>query len=255
MVSANDIVISDLTAGYKSHNGELLVLDRVSLSVPRGEMCCIVGPSGCGKSTLLRATLGLIPHTSGDVQLSKDRVEEGVAFVQQNCPLLPWRTALQNASLGAEIRCRLTPVIVGRIRRRLGELGLSGFENNLIAELSGGMRQRVAIARALEGRPALLLCDEPFSAIDFVGRLALSSKFKYLCRVRGITTLFVTHNIEEAIFLGDSVVVMSGRPGRVKNVYQPHLTVGSEDAVKCRQDPMFPQLFQRIWADLGEHHE
>jgi NitT/TauT family transport system ATP-binding protein len=224
------------------------------MTVKRGQMCCVVGPSGCGKSTLLRAILGLVPLQGGTIHLDESRVLEGIAFVQQDCPLLPWRTAMQNACLGAELRGALSTVIVDRIRRHLVDFGLSGFENSLTSELSGGMRQRVAIARALESRPALLFCDEPFSAVDFVGRLALSSTFKSLCRVSGITTVFVTHNIEEAIFLGDILVVMTGQPGRIKKVYHPQLSVGSEDAVRCRESPEFAGYFQSIWQDLRDSH-
>jgi len=254
MADAHDIVVSDLTVIYDTRGRVVQALDHVSLCVARGQMCCVVGPSGCGKSTLLRAILGLVSPASGTVYVDPGRVRDGMAFVQQDCPLLPWRTALQNACLGAEIRGDLNTVIVDRVKRQLADLGLSGFEGNLAAELSGGMRQRVAIARALESRPGLLFCDEPFSAVDFVGRLALSSQFKYMCRVRGITTVFVTHNIEEAIFLGDIIVVLTGRPGRVKRVYRPQLSVGSEDAVKCREAPEFSELFQSIWRDLGDNN-
>jgi NitT/TauT family transport system ATP-binding protein len=249
-----DISVSDLTVAYHTRGRCLHALDEVSFSVARGRMCCIVGPSGCGKSTLLRAVLGLLRPAKGSVYVREERLREGVAFVQQECPLLPWRTALQNACLGAEIRGELNEVIIDRVRRQLADFGLAGFESSLTAELSGGMRQRVAIARALESRPALLFCDEPFSAIDFVGRLQLTSRFKYLCRVRGITTVFVTHNIEEAIFLGDIVLVMTGRPGRIMASYEPRLSVGSEDAIKCREAPEFAYFFQRIWGDLGDSY-
>ena len=252
--SRNDIVVSNLAVTYASKAGKVRALEQVSVAVKRGQMCCIVGPSGCGKSTLLRALLGLVEVEQGEVFVDPTRLQEGIAFVQQDCPLLPWRTALQNACLGAEIRGSLNQVVVDRVRRQLTDLGLEGFEDNVTAELSGGMRQRVTIARALESRPAILLCDEPFSAVDFVGRLLLSEKFKYQCRVRGITTVFVTHNIEEAIFLGDVVVVMSGRPGTVKAIYHPSLSIGSSNAVECREAPEFGPLFKNIWQDLGSNH-
>lgn len=249
-----DILVTDLTVTFNANGRSVQALDKVSMSFERGHMCCIVGPSGCGKSTLLRAILGLIEPTSGSVHVNEERRQEGIAFVQQDNPLLPWRTALQNACLGAEISGKVNQVILDRVRRQLLEFGLGGFEDSLTRELSGGMRQRVAIARALESRPALLFCDEPFSAVDFVGRLSLTSRFKHLSRVRGITTVFVTHNIEEAIFLGDVVLVMTGRPGRIKGRYTPQLSTGSEDAVKCRQAPEFTALFQSIWKDLGDNH-
>jgi NitT/TauT family transport system ATP-binding protein len=250
----NDIIVSDISVDYVSRGRVIPALDQVSITVGRGEMCTVVGPSGCGKSTLLRAVLGLVPLKSGAIHLNESRVRDGIAFVQQDCPLLPWRTVIQNACLGAEIRGELNSVVVDRIRRTLVDLGLSGFEDNLPSELSGGMRQRVAIARALESSPAILLCDEPFSAVDFVGRLVLSSKFKYLCRVSGITTLFVTHNIEEAIFLGDVIVVLTGRPGGIKHVYHPQRSIGNEDALRCRKSPEFAALFQSIWEHLGDNH-
>ncbi len=251
--SEPDILVSALAVSYNTSAGPLKVLDQITFSVQRGHMCCIVGPSGCGKSTLLRAVLGMVAKSGGSIHLNDERLREGIAFVQQDCPLLPWRTALQNACLGAEVRNKLSEVAVGRIRRRLSDdFGLGGFEDSLTAELSGGMRQRVAIARALESSPALLFCDEPFSAVDFVGRLSLTRHFKFMCRVAQITTLFVTHNIEEAIFLGDVVLVMTGRPGHIKRAYHPRL--GSADPVKCRTESQFSELFQNIWDDLRNHN-
>jgi NitT/TauT family transport system ATP-binding protein len=251
----DDIVVSDVGIAYRSSDRDVIALRDVSMTVKRGQMCCVVGPSGCGKSTLLKAMLGLVNPDEGTITIDDERRREGVAYVQQDSPLLPWRTVLQNACLGAEVRGQVTEVVRKRVRRTLSELGLSDFDNNMTTELSGGMRQRVALARALESKPALLFCDEPFSAIDFVGRLALSAKFKFMCRVEGITTVFVTHNIEEAIFLGDTIVVLTGRPGRVKNVYNPQLSVGAEDAVKCREAPEFAILFKDIWRDLEDNHE
>jgi NitT/TauT family transport system ATP-binding protein len=116
------------------------------------------------------------------------------------------------------------------------------------------MSQRVALIRALESKPHILFCDEPFSAIDFVTRLSLTTRFKKMCRVENITTVFVTHNIEEAIFLGDKVVVMSGLPGRIVATYSPTFSTGGEDAVECRRAPEFGELFVKIWKDLGNAH-
>lgn len=249
-----DISVSNLTIDYQLNDNKIRALDDVTFTVERGRMCCIVGPSGCGKSTLLRAILGLLSFSAGSVEINPDRLNGGIAYVQQDCPLLPWRTALQNACLGTEVKGKLNRDILRRVRRQFVDFNIHDFENSFTSELSGGMRQRVAIARALEGRPALLFCDEPFSAVDFVGRLALTSKFKYMCRVRGITTLFVTHNIEEAIFLGDVILVLSGRPGRIKNEYHPKLSIGNEDAVRCREAPEFNELFQQIWNELETKH-
>ena len=229
-------------------------LRNVRLEVARGKTCCVVGPSGCGKTTLLRILLGMEKPTTGEVSVSEAERNRGIAYVQQAPTLLPWRTVLQNASLGLEIRGRLSGPGIEHIAEELVRYGLSGFEHRLADELSGGMKQRVELIRALESRPGLLFCDEPFSAIDFVTRLSLNSRFKKLCKLYAVTTVFVTHNIEEAMFLGDVVVVLSGRPGQVISTYRPSFSIGSEDAVACRESPEFASLFKKIWGDLEEAH-
>jgi NitT/TauT family transport system ATP-binding protein len=182
--------------------------------------------------------------------LDRSVVAGGIAYVPQEPSLLPWRTSLQNACLGLELKGALNQDRVQSVRDSLEEYGLRGFEQSLPGELSGGMRQRISVIRALESNPQLMLCDEPFSAIDFVTRLDLNTRFKRMCRVNAITTIFVTHNIEEAIFLADEVAVMSGRPGRIVSSYRPRLSVAPDDAVKSRSSPEFAKYFLRIWNDL-----
>ncbi|MCH7575219.1 MAG: ATP-binding cassette domain-containing protein [Candidatus Marinimicrobia bacterium] len=249
-----DIVAENLGKTFSNGTKHLIAIENVAIEVGRGKLFCIVGPSGCGKSTLLRLLIGLLEPTTGKVILDLDRRNKGIAYVQQTASLLPWRTVLQNALLGAELKGPLNSTIVERIKNGIREYGLAGFEQSMPPELSGGMRQKVDIIRAIESRPKILFCDEPFSAIDFVTRLELSTRFKKMCRVHGITTVFVTHNIEEAIFLGDEIVVMSGRPGRIISKYIPALSIGSEDAVKCRESPEFSDLFFKIWKDLGNEN-
>ena len=244
------VQVLNVSKRFESNYGSVSALEGVNFTVEQGTLVCVLGPSGCGKSTLLRIILGLTAPTAGRVYIDKSVNNSGTAYVQQSALLLPWRTVLQNAALGLELRSEMTD---DRIRNILSEVegyGLSGFEHSLADELSGGMRQRVALIRALEANPQLLLCDEPFSAIDFAARLRLNSLFKRMCRVRGITTIFVTHNIEEAIFLGDKVAVMSRRPGRIINEYTPMLSVGQTDAVRAREAPEFGDLFARLWRDL-----
>jgi len=245
-----DISIAGISAHYEGRNDAPAVLRDVTLDIQRGELCCLVGPSGCGKTTLVRILAGLHASYTGTFQIDTQRAENGLAYIQQFDAMLPWRTVLQNAGLGAEIRGSLTPVVLSRIRDAIRDYGLHGFENHLLTELSGGMRQRVAIISALESRPSILFADEPFSAIDFVTRLELNSRFKKMCRIFGITVVFVTHNIEEAIFLGDVVAVMSGRPGHIVATFRPKFSVGGEDAVRCRESPEFPILFNSIWSAL-----
>lgn len=245
-----DIKVTNLGKTFQSDTGDVVALSNVTFEVRRSNLFCIVGPSGCGKSTLLKLLLGLLERTEGNVWLHPDRVKEGIAYVQQTSLLLPWRSSLQNASLGSELKRALNATVVERIIEQIYSYGLGGFEQKFPTELSGGMKQRVDIIRALESRPRLLFCDEPFSAVDFVTRLELNSRFKRMCQVYGITTVFVTHNIEEAIFLGDMVAVMSGRPGRIVASYEPELSIGRDDAVRCREAPEFHSLFQSIWNDL-----
>ena len=250
MQSVADVEVKDLRMVFNREGEDLPVVDNVSLSVQRGSFLSIVGPSGCGKTTLLRMLAGLLKPTSGTVTLNPEREKQGVAFIPQAAQLLPWRTLLQNAVLGMELKGPVLPAGIDRVRSAIEEYGLKGFESSLPAELSGGMAQRVAVIRALESCPRILFCDEPFSQIDFVTRLELNTRFKKMCRVQAITTVFVTHNIEEAIFLGDTVVVMSDRPTSILKTYAPHLSIGSENAVECRKSLEFPELFQQIWKDL-----
>lgn len=251
----NDIVIESVSVTFHHRDGTPFgALQDVSFSVPRGSLVCIVGPSGCGKSTLLKLLIGMLEPTSGRAWIDPARRAEGIAYIQQGTYLLPWRTLSQNAALGVEIRNDLNEPSLDRIRDEIRAFGLERFEHAYAEELSGGMKQRVELIRAVESRPAVLLCDEPFSAIDFVTRLELNTRFKKMCRIYGISTLLVTHNIEEALFLGDTVLVMSGRPGRIVGVHQPKFSSGGEDAVKCREAPEFAQLFNDVWEELGEWH-
>jgi NitT/TauT family transport system ATP-binding protein len=227
------------------------VIQNLSFTVERGDLLVIVGPSGCGKSTLLRILAGRDASTSGRVEYDAMR-KLRTATIEQAPALLPWRTAFQNACLGAEVRKKLNTTITDRVAEMFAEFELKGFEKHFPVALSGGMQQRVAIIRALESEPSILFCDEPFSAIDFVTRLKLNTEFKKLCRTIGCTTVFVTHNIEEAIFLGDVILVLSKRPCQiVKEIRNPQLSLFPEDAVKCRQSPEFGAYFDEIWKALG----
>jgi NitT/TauT family transport system ATP-binding protein len=248
------VIVTRIRKEFGNDSDRIVALADVSFKVSSGELFCIVGPSGCGKSTLLRIIAGLLPSTTGTIELDPQLVAGGVAYVPQESSLLPWRTALQNACLGLELKGDLNRVRVRSVRDSIEQYGLKGFERSLPLELSGGMKQRISIIRALESNPQLMLCDEPFSAIDFVTRLDLNTRFKRMCRVHAITTIFVTHNIEEAIFLADEIVVMSGRPGRIVASYRPRLSVAPEDAVKSRKSPEFSDLFVRIWNDLMGIH-
>ena len=245
-----DVEATDIGKVFGDGRTTLVALESISFKVLRGSFLSIVGPSGCGKTTLLRILADLIKPTSGHVFLDPERKKKGMAYVPQAPMLLPWRTLFQNAALGMELKKSLAPARLERLESKIHAFGLNGFETALPATLSGGMLQRVALIRALESDPEILFCDEPFSAMDFVARLRLNTDFKSMCRVQGITMILVTHNIEEAIFLGDEVLVLSGRPGRLVAKYSPKLSIDGHDAVKCRSSPEFRRLFQQIWNDL-----
>jgi len=245
-----DIQVSRLSKQFDKPNGDsLAVIKDISFTIERGALVAIVGPSGCGKTTLLRILAGAEAETSGKVIYDQDRIRK-TATIEQAAALLPWRTAFQNACLGAEVRGRLNEVVTRRVGDLFKEFGLGEFKDSFPSTLSGGMQQRVAIVRALESEPRILFCDEPFSAIDFVGRLQLNTEFKKMCRLIGCTTVFVTHNIEEAVFLGDVILVLSKRPCEVIKVIRPQLSRFPEDAVKCRQSPEFEDHFNEIWQAL-----
>lgn len=255
-----DVELENVSMSFTQIRGGLHVLDSINLKVHRGKLITIVGPSGCGKTTLLKIIAGLLKPTDGKVTLDADRVLSGIAYVPQVAALMPWRTARQNACVGLELKTevtkddKLSKANLDFVTSMFEEWRLKGFEDSYPNDLSGGMAQRVSLIRSLASRPSMLFCDEPFSAIDFVTRLRLSTEFKRMCKVSAITTILVTHNIEEAIFLGDHVVVMSGRPGRIVSIYEPIFSKGGNDAVTCRTSPEFGKLFNSIWLDLEENH-
>ena len=211
-----------LTQTYVSQDRSFVAaLAEVTLDIAPGEFVTIVGPSGCGKTTLLRIMAGLQRPTSGAVHLLGRAItgpSRNVGIVFQDPVLLPWRTVLDNVMLPVQV-LRLDPAIHrDRARRLLALVGLEGFEDKYPHELSGGMRQRVAIARALVHDPSLLLMDEPFGALDAMTREAMNLELQRIWQDSGKTVAFITHSISEAVFLGDRVVVMSPRPGRVADV-------------------------------------
>jgi NitT/TauT family transport system ATP-binding protein len=204
---------------YSSRQGELVALAGVSLRVNAGEFVAIVGPSGCGKSTLLRILGGLLLPSQGQVRLgSKPLVspQRQVGYVFQQVNLMPWRTVLRNVILPLEVDHVPLAQAEARGRELLALVGLSAFEAAYPRELSGGMAQRVAIARALVAEPEVLLFDEPFGALDALSREQMNLEMLRIWQARRVTAVMVTHNLQEAIFVADRVLVMSPRPGTLR---------------------------------------
>jgi NitT/TauT family transport system ATP-binding protein len=200
----------------KQYRSGVLALERVNLTVERGDFVTIVGPSGCGKSTLLRLVAGLISPTEGTITTPEiEHHTDSLGFVFQDAHLLPWRTAQRNAELLLEVTGTPRAERKRRAKETLELVGLKGFEAAYPRELSGGMKMRVSLARALVLQPQLFLLDEPFGAVDEITRHRLNDDLLALQRSAGFTALFVTHSVGEAVFLSTRVAVMSARPGRI----------------------------------------
>ncbi|MEX0802901.1 MAG: ABC transporter ATP-binding protein [Candidatus Binatia bacterium] len=237
---------------YNSGNDEVIALEEVSFGVAPGEFVTVVGRSGCGKSTLLKITAGLLPVTGGSVRVAGVPVQApltNIGMVFQSPVLLAWRKALDNVLLQIEAR----GLNVGAYRKRALELlelsGLRGFENKYPNELSGGMQQRVSISRALIHDPSLLLMDEPFGALDAITRDEMNLELLKIWSESKNTVMFITHSIPEAVFLGDRVVVMTPRPGKIAEIMTIDLPRPRTTAL--RDDPKFIGYMRKIRERLG----
>ena len=217
------IAVRGLTIDYQGNTvaERYRALENVDIEVRRGEFLCVVGPSGCGKSTLIGAIAGFLPPQSGSIILDGRVVQgpgadRGVVF--QEYALLPWQTVLANVALGLKIRGVARREREERARHFLRMVSLTDAEDKYPHQLSGGMKQRAAVARTLTSEPEVILMDEPFAAIDAQNRLVLQEEVLRLWHKLGLTILFVTHSVEEAVFLGDRIIVMAPNPGRVSAV-------------------------------------
>jgi len=221
------ISIKNLQKEYLTRSAErVLALADVNLSISENEFITVVGRSGCGKSTLLKLIAGILPGTRGEIIIKDIPVKEprkDVGMVFQSPVLLPWRNVLENILFPIEIMKLSSDRYQEKARRLIGLVGLSGFENKVPRELSGGMQQRVSICRSLIHDPNILLMDEPFGALDAMTRDELGLELTRIWQQEKKTVLFVTHSIPEAVFLGDRVIVMSPRPGRVIKIVPIHL--------------------------------
>jgi NitT/TauT family transport system ATP-binding protein len=230
-------------------------LDGVDLDIPSGEFLAIVGPSGCGKTTMLRIVAGLEIPTGGSVQVSRDKGREASSpensMVFQQESIFPWMTVRDNAAFGLKARG------IGRRQRYdmvqpiLERAGLKGFEDALPHQLSGGMKQRVALARAFANDPEILLMDEPFAALDEQTKLVLQGELLRIWEASGKTVLYVTHSIDEAIALSDRILVMSARPGSIKDLIDLRGKLPRpRDIAAVKSSRHYGELFARIWSQL-----
>jgi len=230
--------------------GTVVALDGVDLAVREGEFLCMVGPSGCGKSTFLQMVAGLEPLTGGSLRMDGREItgpgaDRGMVF--QSHALFPWRTVLENIEFGLEVKGMPRRDRRQRATRYAHMVGLRGFEGAFPSELSGGMRQRVGIARALANDPAVLLMDEPFGSLDAQTRELMQQDILDLWRQSGRTIVFVTHSVQEAVYLGDRIAVMTARPGRVKAMIDVDLAHPRDVT-----SPEFGRLMRPVYAALKE---
>ena len=229
----------------------------MSLDFPRGELTSLLGPSGCGKTTLLKIIAGLLPATSGEVIVNGKIVKEpgpDRAFVFQDFALLPWASVIRNVAFGLELRGVAKSERESIAAKYIGDVGLKGFENSFPHELSGGMRQRVGLARALSVDAQVLLMDEPFSAVDEQTRRKFQEDLLNLVKNENKTFIFVTHSIEEAVYVSDQIALLLPRPSRVSEVIRP-TSFKNKDVDSIRRDSEYLDIVDRIWKSLRTYVE
>lgn len=250
------VEVRNINMTYQSPNGELHALEDINFSVQEGEFVSIVGPSGCGKSTLLSIISGLLKPTSGEVLLYGEPAcgpSKKTGYMLQKDHLFEWRTILHNVLLGVEIQKALSPQAREKALNYLNTYGLYEFRNKYPEQLSGGMRQRAALIRTLVPDPHILLLDEAFSALDYQTRLAVNEDIYAIIRQEKKTAILVTHDISESISMSDRVVVLTHRPGRVKQIHTINLSCSPRTPLSCREAPEFRHYFQMIWKELDIH--
>lgn len=250
------VEISGLGMRYHSLNGETNALENINLSVAEGEFVSIVGPSGCGKSTLLSLVSGLLTPTAGSVSVNGEKVNGPsfmVGYMLQKDHLFEWRTIFENALLGLEITGKLNDVTKNRAAGLLKTYGLYDFRDKYPSQLSGGMRQRAALIRTLATNPKILLLDEAFSALDYQTRLAVTEDIYSIIKKENKTAILVTHDISESISMADRVVVLTKRPGTIKNIHRITLSCDKRTPLCSREAPEFRHYFNKIWKELDVH--
>lgn len=242
------IEIKDLTMVYQGTE-TTAALEAINLTIEEGEFVTILGPSGCGKSTLLEIVAGLLPQTSGTISLNGKLLSgpsNDIGVVFQDSSLMPWRTIRKNIEFGLEIKKLPKQDIRKVVDRYIKLVGLNGFENKYPHQLSGGMRQRAGLARTLVNNPAVLLMDEPLGAIDHLTRLAIQDEIVDLWKREKKTIIFITHDVSEAVYLGTRVVLLSPRPGRIKQIYEtPYY--GS----RSRKDREVIETIDKIYREIN----
>lgn len=252
------VQLNNISMVYHTLEEETLAIKDLSLDIYKGEIVGIVGPSGCGKSTILSIIAGLIVPSEGNVKINEkivDKPSKNIGYMFQKDQLFEWRNILDNVLIGLEIQGKVTNDLKELAKEMLNNYGLGDFINSYPYQLSGGMRQRAALIRTLLLEPDLLLLDEPFSALDYQTRLAISDEIGIILKKEERTAIMVTHDIAEAISMSDRVVILSNRPGTIKEIINIDLNCenGVRSPLKCREAPEFRHYFNKIWRELDIH--
>lgn len=247
--------VKNLNYSYHSMEGETPALSNISFFVNTGEFVAVVGPSGCGKSTLLSLVSGLIKPESGEVLLDGKTVRAGdvrIGYMLQKDHLFEWRTIFSNACLGLEIQKKLDDASRMRVHDLLYAYGLGAFEDSRPSELSGGMRQRAALIRTLALEPDLLLLDEPFSALDYQTRLTVCDDISTIIKNQKKTAVLITHDLSEAVSVADRIIILTKRPGRIKDTLTINFPDKSLSPLERRNCPEFSSYFNDVWKILKD---
>lgn len=245
--------VKNINKKYQSKEGEILALKDVSFDVNDGEFISIIGPSGCGKSTLLSIIAGLESKSSGSISLNGKEMEgssPSIGYMLQRDCLLEWRSILSNAMFGLEIKGKTSNSDKEYVEQLLKKYNLYEFKDKYPSELSGGMRQRAALIRTLAIKPKILLLDEAFSALDYQTRIMVTNDIYSILRKEHITAIIVTHDISEAISMSDRVLVLSERPGTVKDIHNIDFKIDGRNPINCRESPKFSTYFNTLWKEL-----
>ena len=247
------IRLRGLSKTFETRKGPFVAIDNLTLEIPTGCFFMIVGPSGCGKTTLLRILAGLERHTSGTLEIAKpaDASRPGNSMVFQGDSLFPWMTVWENASYGLRMRRRPQKEIKEVVGHYLMRTGLSKFTDSYPHQLSGGMRQRVSIARAFANDPDILLMDEPFSALDEQNKVLLQEELLRIWEETRKTVMFITHSVDEAVTLGDRIMVMTAHPGRAKAMVDVPFA-RPRSVLELRAQPDYGEFVYNIWGYLRD---
>ena len=248
--------LKNISFAYHSMSGETPALSDINFTIEEGEFVAVVGPSGCRKSTILNLISGLVKPESGSIFVKGEPLEESglnIGYMLQKDHLFEWRTIYRNVILGLEIQKKLNQKTRENVEEMLKTYGLDEFRDARPSQLSGGMRQRAALIRTLALEPALLLLDEPFSALDYQTRLSVSDDIGQILKEQKKTALLVTHDISEAISMADKVVVLTSRPASVKSVIPIDIKIPDRTPMTSRNAPDFKIYFNQIWKELNSH--